>query len=74
MRRGDIPGRDGGGEKPKPGSDGITTSNASAASPPNRLGWVNMGRICSNSRNDPGQPWIRTSGMGAVPSPRAWTK
>ena len=47
---------------PYPGSDGTTTSNASAASPPCAGGSVSGPRTCSNSRNDPGQPWVITSG------------
>ncbi|MBM7789119.1 hypothetical protein JOD67_005799 [Tenggerimyces flavus] len=62
MRRGPQPRSGVGPEKPKPGSDGITRSNAIAGSSPCTRGSV-RGPITSRySTNVPGQPWLSTSG------------
>ena len=53
-------------EKPNPGSDGATTWNASAASPPNLVGSVNGSMILWNSTIEPGQPWVMISGNGVL--------
>ena len=61
-------------DHPNPGSDGTTTSNASSGSPPDAPGSV-RGPITSwNSQNVHGHPCVQTSGIGAGPLPRAWTK
>ena len=73
MPRGPI-GRGGRPEKPKPGSEGATTSKASAGSPPKRSGWASGPMISRNSTTDPGQPWEMMSGVGAGPLPRSWMK
>jgi hypothetical protein len=49
-------------EKPKPGSDGTTTSNASSARPPNAVGSVSGSMILICSKIDPGQPCEMISG------------
>ena len=56
------PGPAGLSEKPKPGMEGITTWNASAASPPCATGSVSGPISCRNSRTEPGQPWQSSSG------------
>jgi len=43
-------------EKPKPGSDGATTWNASSALPPCVAGSVKGPMTLKNSITDPGQP------------------
>ena len=63
-----------GTEKPKPGSDGTTTSNASAGSPPNAAGSVSGPITLWKSQNVQGQPCDRISGTGAGPFPRSWMK
>src|SRR3982750_2766812 len=52
-------------EKPKPGSEGITTSNASSALPPCAVGSVSgpMSLICS--KTEPGQPCVMISGIAS---------
>ena len=52
-------------EKPWPGSDGITTWNASAASPPCAVGLVSGSMILSCSMIEPGQPWVTMSGSAS---------
>jgi len=52
-------------EKPKPGSDGQTTWNASAALPPWALGSVNGSITFWNSTTEPGQPWVMISGIAS---------
>ena len=69
-----MPRRAGRSENPKPGSDGTTTSKESAGSPPKRAGSASRGTTFIISRKEPGQPWVRTSGMGLGPVPRAWRK
>jgi hypothetical protein len=61
-------------EKPKPGREGTTTSNESAASNPCAAGSVRRGIISSISAKDPGQPCVRISGMGAGPLPFSYMK
>lgn len=53
---GDVPGCAGLDEKPKPGSDGTTTSKASFGFPPKRAGSVSMGMSSMISTKEPGQP------------------
>ena len=52
-----------GPENPYPGIDGITTSNASAASPPCETGSVSGPITSRNSATEPGHPWVRISGI-----------
>ena len=73
MPRGPI-GLGGRPEKPKPGSDGAITSNASSSLPPKRSGCANGSMIPSNSEIEPGQPWLTSSGRGSGPLPFSWTK
>ena len=61
-------------ENPNPGSDGATTWNASAASPPNAVGSVSGSMTLWNSTIDPGQPWVMISGMASGCGERTWTK
>ena len=49
-------------ENPYPGSDGITTSNASDALPPCAVGLVSGSMIFSCSMIDPGHPCVTMSG------------
>jgi len=56
------PGAAGDPEKPWPGMEGITTSNATDESPPCALGSVSGPMRSRSSTNDPGQPWISMSG------------
>ena len=49
-------------EKPCPGREGITTSNASASVPPYAVGSVNGPMILSCSMIDPGQPCVMMIG------------
>jgi hypothetical protein len=51
-----------GPENPKPGIDGITRSNASAASPPCERGSVSGPITSRNSATEPGHPCVRISG------------
>ena len=60
------PGRN---DRPYPGSDGATTVNASAGSPPKLAGSVRRGIRSRNSNTDPGQPCISSSGQGFGPLP-----
>ena len=53
-------------EKPKPGIDGTTTSNASSGDPPKRAGSVSGPIASTNSNTEPGQPCVRISGTGFV--------
>jgi hypothetical protein len=53
-------------EKPKPGSDGATTWNASRASPLCSVGFVSGLMILKNSITDPGQPCVMM--IGSAPS------
>ena len=61
-------------ENPKPGSDGATTWNASAASPPNRVGSVSGSITLWNSTIEPGQPCEINSGIASACGDRTWTK
>ena len=61
-------------EKPYPGSDGTTTSNASSVRPPYRSGSVRRGISSSISKTEPGHPWVTISGSGRGPRPRSWMK
>ena len=67
-----TPARDG-DENTEPGSDGTTTSNASAGSPPKRSGCASGSIIAAKSQNVHGHPWVSTSGSGAGPEPRSWS-
>ena len=61
-------------EKPKPGIDGITRSNASSAAPPCAVG-SDSGPITSSiSMIDPGQPCVMISGRALSCSERTWMK
>ena len=55
--------------KPKPGSDGTMTSNASAGSPPNAAGSASGSTTFDQCQNVHGQPWVRISGTGRGPRP-----
>ena len=59
---------------PYPGSDGHTTWNASAASPPCATGSVKGPSTSRNSTTEPGQPWVMTSGTASGSGERACTK
>src|SRR5690606_16970633 len=48
--------------EPNPGSEGTTTWNASAGSPPWRRGSASGPTTSSISTTEPGQPWVTTSG------------
>ena len=61
-------------EKPKPGSEGTTTSKASAGSPPWAAGSLSGPITLWKSQNVHGQPWVRISGSGSGPAPGARTK
>ena len=63
--------RPGRSEKPKPGTDGTITSNASAGSPPCAPGSARSGISASISTKELGQPWVMSSGIGAGPGPAA---
>ncbi len=62
MRCGSQPVVVGFAEKPWPGSDGITTSNASDAVPPDAVGLVSGSMIFNCSMIEPGQPWVMITG------------
>src|SRR6185312_10817871 len=51
--------------KPYPGSDGQTTWNASAESPPWVDGSVSGPITLRNSMTEPGHPWVRISGTAS---------
>src|SRR5215831_7078971 len=57
-----------------PGSEGATTVNASAGSPPNFAGSVSIEMILWNSHTEPGQPCDSNSGIGCGPLPGTWMK
>jgi hypothetical protein len=59
-------------ENPKPGNDGTTTSNASSGDPPKLAGPLNGPTASINSKDEPGQPWVRISGNGFGPRPFTW--
>ncbi len=54
-------------EKPKPGREGITTSNASAADPPWLAGSVSGPMAARTATMEPGHPCVRISGNGVRP-------
>ena len=62
MRMGSQPVAVGLPEKPWPGSDGITRSNASDALAPCAVGLVSGSMILSCSMTEPGQPCVTISG------------
>lgn len=61
-------------ENPNPGSDGMTTSNESAASPPNDTGSVSGPISFSNSTIDPGQPCVSSNGIAWGSRDLTWMK
>src|SRR6478752_3683603 len=61
-------------ENPKPGSDGATTWNASAASPPNAVGFVSGSMSLWNSTIAPGHPWVMSNGTASSCGGWAWMK
>ena len=63
-----------GPENAYPGTDGITTSNASAASPPCRVGSVSGPIRSRNSTDVEGQPWVRMIGSASGAGERTWKK
>ncbi|OLT16166.1 hypothetical protein BJF78_14835 [Pseudonocardia sp. CNS-139] len=58
-------------EKPKPGIDGTTTSNASAGSPPCAAGSVSGPTTLRQSQNVQGQPCDRMIGVGSCSHDRS---
>ena len=74
MRMGSQPGAVGLPEKPWPGSDGITTSKASAALPPWAVGLVSGSMIFSCSMIEPGQPCVMMTGNAFGCFERTWMK
>ena len=61
-------------ENPNPGSDGTTTSNESAASPPNETGSVSGPISFRNSTIEPGQPCVSISGIALGLLDLTWMK
>ena len=61
-------------ENPNPGSDGMTTSNESAASPPNDTGSVSGPISFRNSTIEPGHPCVRISGIASGFLDLTWMK
>jgi hypothetical protein len=61
-------------EKPKPGSEGLTRWTASPGSPPCAAGSVRGPMRCGNSRNDPGHPWVTSSGTAPGSAEGTWAK
>ena len=61
-------------EKAYPGSDGITTSKASAAPPPYAVGSVSGPMTFSCSITDPGHPWVMMIGKALGCFDRTWMK
>lgn len=53
-------------EKPNPGSEGTTTWKASCGLPPCAVGSVRGPIAFTNSTKEPGQPWVRMSGVAFV--------
>lgn len=53
----------GGDEKVKPGREGIITSNETGFPVKVVASLVSWSMMGANSRNDPGQPWTKSSGM-----------
>ena len=52
----------------------MTTSNASWAVPPCAVGSVSGPITFSNSKTDPGQPWVTISGSASAWAERTWMK
>ena len=65
MRIGSQPVAVGLAENPWPGSEGITTWNASASLPPCAVGSVSGSMIFSCSTIEPGQPCVTISGSAS---------
>jgi len=63
-----------GPEKAKPGSDGATTWNASAGSPPCERGSVSGPRMFRKSNTVLGHPWVMISGVASGSGERACRK
>jgi hypothetical protein len=61
-------------EKPKPGIDGMTTSNASSLLPPCAVGSVSGPITSSISITEPGQPCVMISGRAPSCSDLTWMK
>ncbi len=61
-------------EKPYPGIEGITTSNASAGLAPCAVGSVSGAMILSCSMIEPGHPWVTMSGNASPCGDRTWMK
>jgi hypothetical protein len=61
-------------EKPKPGSDGSTRSNASPAAAPCAVGSVSGPTTSSSSITEPGQPWVMISGSAFSWRDLTWMK
>ena len=65
---------DGFSEYPNPGSDGTTTWNASAASPPCAIGSASGPTTFSISTTEPGQPCVMSSGSAPSCGDLTWMK
>ena len=74
MRAGSHPAEVGWAEKPYPGSEGSTRSNASAASPPCVAGSVSGPTTSSSSITEPGQPCVIISGSAFACPDFTWMK
>ena len=74
MRPGSQPTSAGSAEKPKPGSDGSTRSNASSVRPPCAAGSVSGPMTPSSSMIEPGQPCVMISGIAPACGDLAWMK
>jgi hypothetical protein len=61
-------------EKAKPGSEGMMTSNETEVPSDSVTFCVRFLTKGRNSRNEPGQPWKRTSGMAFASLDFSWTK
>ena len=61
-------------ENPNPGSDGTTTWNESAASPPNETGSVSGPISLPNSTIEPGHPCVSISGIAPGLADLTWMK
>ena len=74
MRPGSQPVSAGSAEKPKPGSDGSTRSNASPAEPPCAAGSVSGPMTPSNSITEPGHPCVMINGRALECGDFTWMK
>src|SRR5215831_2374358 len=74
MRMGSQPSSVGAAENPWPGSDGITTSNASDALPPCAVGFVSGSMSFNCSMIEPGQPCVTIIGNACGCVERTWMK